>query len=90
MEKETLEFLSRILNKPGFRALAEKDPVKAMKEVGYNVPPAELANVPKPATLPSDEEVRALLVLAKHWDNLEEYNYVWFFICGWPKPPKKP
>ena len=85
VDPQMLEFLNRILNEAGFRDLAQKDPVKAMASVGYKVPPAELKNVPKQVVLPSDEDIRALLVLAKRWDKIK-VCFVWFMICGWPKP----
>ncbi len=85
MDKEMRDFLTRILNEPGFRALARNDPVKAMADVGYKVPPAEVAKVPKPASLPSDEEIRAFLVLEKNWDKAKAC-LIWHNICGWPKP----
>jgi hypothetical protein len=74
------DFLTRILNEPGFRAQVQKDPVKALTSMG--VKPSD---VPASVSLPSDEEIRALLVLEKHWEHVKAC-YAWFVICGWPKP----
>jgi hypothetical protein len=82
MDSKMRDFLSRILNEPGFRAQVQKDPVKALTSLGVAVKPSD---VPTPASLPSDEEIRALLVLEKHWERIKAC-YAWFIICGWPKP----
>jgi hypothetical protein len=83
MDKKVLDFLTRILSDKGYRAQVEKDPEKILRSLNVPFKPGD---VKTPASLPSDEEIKALLALAKHWDKLEQYNYSWFFICGWPKP----
>lgn len=82
MDKQMRDFLTRILNEPGFRAHVQKDPGGALGT--YKIT-ENLANLPKPVRLPSDEEIRALLVLEKSWDHLKAC-YAWFVLCGWPKP----
>ena len=80
MDKSTREFLTRILNEPSFRALAQKDPVKALADVGIV---ADAGQLPKPISLPNDEEIRALLVLDKPLERLNSCLIV-FNVCGWP------
>ena len=82
MDKAMRDFLTRILNEPGFRAHVQKDPLGAISSVGGT---ATAAGLPKQIRLPSDEEIRALLVLEKQWDHLKAC-YAWFVLCGWPKP----
>jgi hypothetical protein len=80
VDNKTRTFLTRILNEPSFRALAQKDPVKALSDVGITAKAAEL---PKPISLPNDEEIRALLVLDKPLERLNSCLIV-FNVCGWP------
>ena len=82
MEKKMRDFLTRILNEPGYRAQVQKDPVKILTSLGVKV---KSGDVSTPASLPSDEEIRALLVLEKSWERAKEC-FAWFVICGWPKP----
>jgi len=82
MKPELRAFLTKILADPNFRKQVEKDPVGTLGsyKTGEN-----LANLPKPFRLPSDEEIRALLSLEKSWEHAK-MCYAWFVICGWPKP----
>jgi len=80
MDSKTRTFLTRILKEPSFRALAQKDPVKALYEVGIA---AKAADLPKPISLPNDEEIEALLVLDKPLEKLKSCLIV-FNVCGWP------
>ena len=80
MDNSTRTFLTKILSEPGFRELAQKDPVKALGTVGIVATAAEL---PKPISLPNDDEIRALLVLDKPLERLKSCLIV-FNVCGWP------
>jgi hypothetical protein len=84
MEKPMRDFLSRILNDQAFRAKVEQDPVKALESIGIHVDPLDLPKVPKPVTLPSAEQIRAILVLDKDLDYLKSC-FSFFSVCGWPK-----
>jgi hypothetical protein len=80
MDSNTRRFLTRILNEPAYRTLAQHDPVKALAEVNITAKADEL---PKPISLPNDEEIRALLVLDKPLEKLKSCLIV-FNVCGWP------
>ena len=82
MDKETRALLNRILSDPHFRSELQKDPVKALGSVGITADPSKL---PKPITLPSDDEIRALLVLEKNLDHLK-LCFISHQVCSWPKP----
>ena len=82
MDNQTRTFLTRILNEPSFRTLAQQDPLKAFASVGLTV---KASDVPKPVSLPSDEEIRALLVLDKPLERLKACLQP-MIVCGWPKP----
>lgn len=84
MESQQRDFLTRILNDPKFRARVEKDPVEALKAMNITVDPADVPKVPKPVRLPTDEEIRAILLLDKNLDYLKSC-FSFFSVCGWPK-----
>ena len=80
MDPKMRDFLDRMLNEPGFRAKVQKDPVKTLTSMGLKP-----SDVPASVSLPSDEEIRALLVLEKVWDDIKSCH-AWHKLCGWPKP----
>jgi len=83
MEPDVRKLLDKILNDSKFRGQLQNDPVKALRDNNISYDPAKL---PKPPlTLPSDEEIRALLALDRHWGYAKECQSVQH-ICGWPKP----
>jgi hypothetical protein len=82
VDNKTRAFLNKILSDPMFRDQVEKDPVTALGSVGITVNSADL---PKPINLPSDEEIRALLVLDKPLERLKLCESP-LTVCGWPKP----
>ena len=82
MDSKTRAFLTKILEEPSFRELAEKDPVKALADVGISETRDEL---PKQINLPSNDEIEALLLLDKPLERLKSCLSV-FHVCGWPNP----
>lgn len=82
MDSKTRALLTKILNEPSFRAELQANPVTALQSVQIAV---SLAEVPKPVNLPSDDEIRALLVLDKPLERLQAC-LVPMIVCGWPKP----
>ena len=84
MDSKARDFLTRILNDKKYRAQVEKEPEKTLGSLGVTVKPGD---IPTPARLPSDEEIRALLVLDKAMERFPNGGCLsWFVICGWPKP----
>ena len=84
MNNELRSFLTKILNDKKYRAQVEKEPEKTLTSLGVQVRPGQ---VPTPARLPSDDEIRALLVLDKAMERFPNGGCLsWFVICGWPKP----
>ena len=82
MDDKMRKFLNRIVNDAAFRTQAEKEPANAFKAAGIDVKPGE---VQAPASLPSNDEIRGLLALDKHWDYAKGCQSP-SHICKWPKP----
>jgi hypothetical protein len=82
MDDKMRNFLNRLVNDAAFRAQAENEPVKAFNTAGIAVKPGD---VQSPASLPSNDEIRALLALDKHWDYAKGCQSP-SHICKWPKP----
>lgn len=83
MDDQIRALLNKIMKDPKFREQLQNDPAKTLRDMNIPVDPAKL---PKPPlTLPSDEEIRALFALEKHWAYAKSCYSV-LHICGWPKP----
>lgn len=83
MKDDVRKLLEKILKDPKFRAQLQSEPEKALRDNNIPYDPKQL---PKPPlALPSDDEIRALFALDKHWAYAKDCQSVQH-ICGWPKP----
>lgn len=82
MDPVTVALLTRILNDPSFRSWLQNDPAAALADAGVTV---SLTSIPSPISLPSDDEIRAILALVPAWDLIQGCLSP-LNVVGWQKP----
>jgi hypothetical protein len=81
MDLETRKFLQRIVDEPGFRALVEKDPMAQLASMKVPLPTGTVLK--PPFKLPSNEEIRALLLLEPNLHHIIKDCHSVISVCGW-------